>query len=532
MDFSNPKKRRRVVTDADRARIREHNRLHPSPQRHLVAWFKYETGHELNQSQVSKILSSDYDYLDTGKHKNVTKHRSPDYPDLEIALFEWQQRQQKKKNIVTGDLLKGQALRLWQRLPQYQNVTEPKWSNGWLDRFKKRYSIKQYHNHGEAGSADVDNPAMIEQMNDVRALCATYANKDIFNMDETGLFWKLIPSRTLATEAQSGAKKKKDRVTIALTVNADGTEKLDPWVIGRSQNPRCFKNINVQLLRVQYEFNQSKWMTGVIMEKYLRWFDAQMHGRKVLLLLDNFSGHDVGVQLVGGLEGLTNTRVAWLPPNTTSHWQPLDQGIIANFKLHYRKQWVAYMLRISEEGKDPLKTVTLLKAIQWSRAAWSRDVQPSTIQKCFWKSTIIPKPDGESTTLNQQNEYDDLQSQIASIPSITDPLPVPEFLEPPGEEIIDNDEDIERSVIEKYSIDVDDDPELLEEEQDDVVEEPVPLAEALQCFERLKLYELQQEDGEVSILQALDKLGNKITQKRIGSRKQVTLHSFFDVRKS
>ena len=36
-------------------------------------------------------------------------------------------------------------------------------------------------------------------------------------MDETGLFWKLTPERTLATEAGSGGKKSKDRVTLAFT---------------------------------------------------------------------------------------------------------------------------------------------------------------------------------------------------------------------------------------------------------------------------------------------------------------------------
>ena len=59
-------------------------------------------------------------------------------------------------------------------------------------------------------------------------------------------------------------------------------------------------------------------------------------GRKVLLLLDNFSGHDLGVQLVGGKQGLANIQVEWPPANTTSHWQPLDQGIIASFKVLYR----------------------------------------------------------------------------------------------------------------------------------------------------------------------------------------------------
>ena len=192
---------------------------------------------------------------------------------------------------------------------------------------------------------------------------------------------------------RSGGKKSKDRITLAFICSAT-REKLQPWVIGKSKNPRCFKNINRSLLRIKYRHNKSKWMTGLIMEEYLRWLDNKMRaeGRKVLLLLDNFSGHELGVQLVGGLEGLDNIRIEWLPANTTSYWQPLDQGIITSFKLQYRAQWVVYILWQYEANKDPNQTVNLLKAIQWTRLAWDQGVSEATIQKCWWKSTIIKKP--------------------------------------------------------------------------------------------------------------------------------------------
>jgi hypothetical protein len=84
-----------------------------------------------------------------------------------------------------------------------------------------------------------------------------------------------------------------------------------------------------------YRFNKSKGMTGLICEEYLRWLNnkVQGEGRKVLLQMDNFSCHELAVQLVGGLQGLSNVRIEWLPPNTTSEWQPMDRGIIASFKL-------------------------------------------------------------------------------------------------------------------------------------------------------------------------------------------------------
>jgi hypothetical protein len=143
-------------------------------------------------------------------------------------------------------------------LPQYDNIKEPKWSNGWLEGFKKRYKIKEYVQHGEASSAAIDNPDNITQMEALRYLYTKYKLCDILNMDETGLNWKRTPDRTLVTKSHSGTKKSKDRITIALTSNADSSEKFLPWVIGKSENPYCFSKINRNNLRIMYRFNKSK----------------------------------------------------------------------------------------------------------------------------------------------------------------------------------------------------------------------------------------------------------------------------------
>jgi hypothetical protein len=269
-------------------------------------------------------------------------------------------------------------------LPQYSGKDQTKWSNGWLEGFKRWFKIKEYVQHGKAGSAATNDPGNILQMEEVQQLCRKYELRDILNMDETGLNWKRTPDHTLATKSHSRTKKSKDRITIMLTSNAYGSEKLKPLVIGKSENPRCFARVNRENLRIIYPFNKSKWMTGLICEEYLRWLNTKMRseGRKVLLLMDNFSGHELAVQLVGGKTGLPNVRIEWLPLNTTSEWQPMDQGIIVSFKLQYRRQWITFMIREYERDKDPQKIANLLKAIQWTRIAWEQSVTPTTIKKC------------------------------------------------------------------------------------------------------------------------------------------------------
>jgi hypothetical protein len=42
--------------------------------------------------------------------------------------------------------------------------------------------------HGEAGSAAIDDPDSQQQMEDLRALVATYERRNVLNMDETSCF--------------------------------------------------------------------------------------------------------------------------------------------------------------------------------------------------------------------------------------------------------------------------------------------------------------------------------------------------------
>ncbi|GBN60446.1 Tigger transposable element-derived protein 6 [Araneus ventricosus] len=81
-----------------------------------------------------------------------------------------------------------------------------------------------------------------------------------------------------------GGKKSKERLTVLLCCNADGSEKFPPLAIGRSKKPRCFKN--VKKLPCDYTSNKTAWMTSHIFLDFLHKFDRKMEKekRKVLLL--------------------------------------------------------------------------------------------------------------------------------------------------------------------------------------------------------------------------------------------------------
>jgi hypothetical protein len=107
-----------------------------------------------------------------------------------------------------------------------------------------------------------------------------------------------MPDRSLATESLSGVKKENARITIHYACNATGSHKLLMWCIGKYKALRAFKAAGVkdiEALSVKWRWNKKAWITTGIMVDWLLWFDKQMCGRKVLLLMDNFSAHVAAV---------------------------------------------------------------------------------------------------------------------------------------------------------------------------------------------------------------------------------------------
>ena len=87
--------------------------------------------------------------------------------------------------------------------------------------------------------------------------------------------------------------------------------------------------------------------------------------------------------------------MAFLPPNTTSHLQPLDAGIIKSFKAHYKRNYCRHILKLFEEGKDINKEkVNIKNAIDYLADAWE-NVTDETIFNCWVKTGILPSNEND-----------------------------------------------------------------------------------------------------------------------------------------
>ena len=100
--------------------------------------------------------------------------------------------------------------------------------------------------------------------------------------------------------------------------------------------------------------------------------------RSVVLLIDNAGCHPQDIS-----DKHSNVKVILFPVNTTSKLQPLDLGIIQNFKVHYRRFLLRYILASIETCTSASKvagTITILNAIRWISKAWKEiNVKPETI---------------------------------------------------------------------------------------------------------------------------------------------------------
>ena len=107
-----------------------------------------------------------------------------------------------KKNPLSGPLIRAKAEEFASSLG---NVNF-KASTGWLDGFKERNSISFKSVCGESGSVD-EQAAAVWKYEVLKMIEETPA-KDIFNVDETGVFYKFTSDKTLTFKGDrcSGGK--------------------------------------------------------------------------------------------------------------------------------------------------------------------------------------------------------------------------------------------------------------------------------------------------------------------------------------
>lgn len=368
---------------------------------------EYKLKHYSNLTEImkneSKIVEK-YNSLNGKTSANVFNTRGPTHVEVEKALLLWL-RQMRNKNVSLNTEV---ILKTGEKFAKTLGVNDFKPTTGYLAGLKKRAGLLFSKKYGE--SVSVDNNVIEKWSTELSSIIRGYKPEDVYNLDETALFYRLMPSKTysFSDESTHGCKKSKDRITLVLITNADGTDRMCS-MIGKSAKPRAFRGQKV--LPIDYYSQPNAWIDLNIFGKIVSKFNSKMKkkNKKVLLFIDNCSTHTEDIKL-------SNVCIKFFPPNSTSALQPLDQGIIHSFKSKYRKELIGLMISKLEVGSE-LKPNSIDLFVCMNLIDISlKSVSNQTIINCFRKakfefsnnSTEMEVMDTEVSEVMDSNTNEDI----------------------------------------------------------------------------------------------------------------------------
>ncbi|KAF1326633.1 Ars binding protein 1, partial [Globisporangium splendens] len=324
-------------------------------------------------------------------------------------------------------------------------------------------------------TAAAASAAISSSIRELQEICKMYHPTDIFTMSETGLYYALSPEKPAsggrgARQAATAKNYEKERLTIVLAVNAEGSERLEPFFIGTTKLPKemlqtgggigynigiggasagglLALDVDEPSVPFQYRDNPKAWMTPVLFQEWISTLDTKLRDiqRTILLLIPQAPSH-----ICISLE-LTNIRVEMLPPPPStssalptlqSPYQPFESGIFAAFKRRYRRHHMHHALDRFEAGVGgDLYKLDLVQAMRWVRDCWMH-MLPASLLKHFWDRTELithPAPAAKPSpqTYHAMEELElrmesDICDTVAAL-QVARPMTIDEFLNPSGE---------------------------------------------------------------------------------------------------
>ncbi len=201
------KKTRTAISIDIKKEICEYMVANPDVNQSAVASFfntKY-AGLDIQRTSINKIWKDRQKWLailSTSQTACTFRQRSVQFPELDKAMQIWTSQAIAGGVPLTDVILQQKGLEFAKGL----NIEDQlKCTNGWVYRFKLRNGLQKFLISGEANSAPIES--LPEERMRLRALLAKYDEEDIYNADETGLYFRMEPNQTLSTGAVSGRKK-------------------------------------------------------------------------------------------------------------------------------------------------------------------------------------------------------------------------------------------------------------------------------------------------------------------------------------
>ncbi|KAG5680584.1 hypothetical protein PVAND_010081 [Polypedilum vanderplanki] len=373
-------------------------------QKSLAEQFK------VGRTTISDILKRKYKFfkfvaMNSDKTENLKRRRTlrrTIHTVLEENLLQWYNELRESGAYISGPMIAQRATQLHKELGYKDNFNA---SNGWLDRFKVRNGIKLCGIREVKTESDIN--AVAPFRGEIESIAAWYnlSLEQIYNADETDLFWKMLPNpESDLNEVKASVRAYRERMTVLTCTNATGSHKLPLVCIGRGKRSRTFTSNEIKNLQVHYYSQETAWMDKEI---FKTWFHSHFipsvreHLQSIglsesaLLLIDRSTSHPADQHL----RTTDNCFfVHYFPVKVKTLVQPMEQGIIRDMKLQYRYNLLVELINKNLSISEFHKQLSIKDAIRLIFEGWN-SVSQENIQRCF--SKIFPSPEA---TLNTSSE--------------------------------------------------------------------------------------------------------------------------------
>ena len=242
----------------------------------------------------------------------------------------------------------------------------------------------------------------------------------------------------------------------------------------------------------------------------------QKENQKIALIIYNSPAHPT-------IADLSNVKLIFLPPNTTSVSQPMDQGVIKCLKAFYRPRLVNLMIKRLEQGQD-LPKISILCALQLLVGSWG-DLTKTAIVNCFGTAKISAK-DQVNAAEDSDGPFKELENDLTELRKIRSKI-VDVDINVITTDNTETDEEILESVRSDKDdeTNVDDSLEIME-----VFDEPIgkptqtEIGNALETLQNLFLFNKGRDDMRL----LLERFESLVLKGELLVRKQSSIFNFFE----
>ena len=166
-------------------------------QAEIAAHFNTKYDLNIDRTTISKIINKKDKWLCVeGGSKTGFKHHQVKFPLIEEAMSI-----ATSKGVILTESLVTEKAELFAKLLEISE-DELSFSNGWIFKFKLRIDndSRAYRLHGEANSAPLETLPIQRQK--LQEILSQYDPDNIYNADETGLFFRMAQIKRLQSVDQ------------------------------------------------------------------------------------------------------------------------------------------------------------------------------------------------------------------------------------------------------------------------------------------------------------------------------------------